>query len=53
MEDDKIVFVTRVSRFGAAKQLLIYIPKAVKALLHFGKEYKVTLEETEEEKETA
>lgn len=50
MNDDKIVFVTKISRFGAAKQLLIYIPRTVKALLSFGKEYKVTLEEKTEEK---
>lgn len=42
--EDKIVFTAKISRFGVAKMLIIYIPKAIRSLVHFGAEYKITLE---------
>lgn len=42
--EDKIVFTAKISRFGIAKMLIIYIPKAVRKLVEFGSEYKITLE---------
>lgn len=42
---EKIIFTAKMSRFGIAKMLLIYIPKSVRSLVEFGKVYKVTLEE--------
>ncbi len=42
---NKIVFTGKISRMGIAKMLLIYIPKSIRQLVEFGKEYKITLEE--------
>ena len=41
----KIIFTVKISRFGKAKMLIIYIPRAIRQLVTFGKEYKITLEE--------
>ena len=41
----KVVFTAKISRFGIAKMLIIYIPKSVRLLVEYGKTYKITLEE--------
>ncbi len=43
--EKKVIFTAKVSRFGIAKMLLIYIPKSIRPLVEFGKTYKITLEE--------
>lgn len=42
---DKVMFTAKISRFGIAKMLIIYIPKSIRQLVEFGKTYKITLEE--------
>ena len=49
----RVVFTAKISRFGIAKMLIVYIPKSVRSLVSFGKEYKITFEElnTQDKKE--
>lgn len=46
---NKIVFTNKPSIVGKNKQMIIYIPMVIKRLVNLEKEYKITLEELNDE----
>lgn len=50
-KQNKIVFTNKPSVVGKNKQMVIYVPAVIKRLIDLDKEYKITLEELEVNKQ--